>query len=121
MKFCTKHWERLRQAIDERGLTSFVAHTEADVARKTAAGVSAATAFDPLLGAHNAIVANALHAVGMELLTLRPDGSEWCPICFLLTCECGRPECPVEFEGWIDRAADDAVEAARALNLIAVS
>lgn len=121
MKFCTEHWERLRRAIDDRGLTRFVSQSDADLIRKHSTGASPATRYDPLLEAHNAIVANTFAVAGLELFETRADGSEWCPICFLLTCQCGRPECPTEFEGWIENAANDALEAAHTLKLIGSS
>jgi hypothetical protein len=123
VKFCQPHWEKLRAAIDERGLTHLVAQGGAQAARNLAAesrdGPSIQT-FDPLMAAHNAIWFNAMQTpVGMTLMFANDDGSERCPICFprdehAKVCP-GAPECLVSastFEAWIDLAAEGAKEQA---------
>lgn len=116
MQFCMAHWSELRAAIDARGLTKFVSQGGAEAARRMAEG-----GFDPLLHAHNAIVANALEAAGLALMQPGPDGSDPCPLCYLLAaCKCrhkGTPECPIA--QWVDRAADDQFARAAHLGLIA--
>lgn len=126
MKFCQPHWEKLRAAIDERGLTHLVAHGGEQAARNLVAetrdGPSIQT-FDPLMAAHNAIWFHAMQTpVGMALMFANEDGSQRCPICFprdehAKGCP-GPPECaitPASFESWIDLAADDAKHAAEEL------
>lgn len=123
MKFCPPHWEKLRAAIELRGLTPFCATTDSELQRRMGAGpeVAPTSAFEPLMGAHNAILTNTLRIGGMELFgptANGENGGEWCPICFLKTCPCGDPECPPKFEAWIDRAADDMLATAQELRLV---
>lgn len=110
MKFCEDHWTKLRTAIDERGMTKLVSKSGEEAARRTTEG-----GFDPLMGAHNSIVSNALERAGLELMNANPDGSERCPMCFLGShCE----NCAVIVETWIGKAADGALEEATSLGLL---
>lgn len=125
MKFCGPHWERLKRALADRGLAPFIATTSADLGRRLQAdlegGAAPAVTFEPLMGAHNAILENTLRVAGLEPMAPKADGGEWCPVCYLMTCQCGDPECPKRFEGWIERAADDMLAEARRLNLVSVN
>jgi hypothetical protein len=128
MRFCTSHWEALRQAIDARGLSSLVAETGEQAARNLASETSAGGTidnFDPLMGAHNAIVARAMNEIRdlyqqnpMMLFADETAHPEWaCPVCALAWCHaehnqlCTQDGCnfPKEFD-WaaelIDGSAD---------------
>lgn len=120
MKMCPDHWERLRQAIKDRGLWHLVATGGEQAARNLKAeledGPSIQT-FDPLMAAHNAIAANAIGSpVGLELMF-----GDHCPICLPRdrhTEQCSGPPCPLtpaSFEAWIDLAADGAASVAAEL------
>jgi hypothetical protein len=82
MKFCKAHWDKLRAAIDERGLSGLVhqggaAATEA-MARELQ-GTATDRDFDPLMAAHWAIVNNASRVIadtGGNPLYLMTDGPE---------------------------------------------
>lgn len=123
MKFCADHWAQLRAAIDARGLTPFVPQGGEEAARRMAEGGEGRGGFDPLMGAHNAIVSNALGTAGLEIMAPNADGSERCPLCYLLSeCRCehrGTPQCP--FATWVDRAADDQLARAKQLGLVGAS
>jgi hypothetical protein len=122
VKFCEDHWALLRKAIDDRGLGGFVADSGEQLGKMM---VSEATEgrtvdnFDPLMGAHNAIMSNALDLVGIALCAPNEDGSERCPLCFLTEthkANCDDPDCTVEsFDHWIDKAADDMQAASEEL------
>lgn len=123
MRFCENHWAELRQAIADRGLAKFTSPDGAEAARRLVAGASgsdARSAFDPLMGAHNAIVANALEWSGLTLMLPNDDGSERCPLCFLIAgCDCkARGETTCAFATWITRAADGALAQAKQLGLV---
>lgn len=127
MKFCADHWSRLRKAIDDRGLSALVAETGEQAVKNLASeleGGAGVDNFDPLMGAHNAIMGNALSVAGLAIFATKDDGSEWCPLCFLLEVVvpahdrlCVDPECPgaTDYEGWINIAADEQVAAWKAL------
>lgn len=114
MKFCQDHWDRLRAAITARGLDELVAADGAQAARRLAAELDAGpslTNFDPLMGAHNAILNNALTNMppGAAITMLQaPDDApdKGCPLCVLNANVPGQPE-PNSFDRWIERAADD--------------
>lgn len=123
MRMCADHWAKLKAALEARGLGDLMAKSQEDVQRRMEAAMvqgDPAKSFEPLLGAHNAILANALDTVGMQLMEPNADGSERCPICFLKTCPCGNPECAPKFERWIEHAADDALTEAKRLGLVTV-
>jgi len=113
MRFCSTHWAKLRDAIAERGLSSLIADSGQDVAtklrREAEEGMTIDT-FEPLMGAHNAIVRNTLGVTGISVMHPNEDGSDRCPLCYL-TAEherhCTDPTCTADFETWIGRAADD--------------
>ena len=114
MKFCSAHWAQLRTAIDARGLGALVADNGEKAASNLLSEVNAGTTidnFDPLMSAHNAIMANALDAAGgraYDLLT----GADECPLCY---CNREDPANAVtrvnDYDRWIDRAADGALTA----------
>ena len=123
MRMCSSHWSRLRQAIEDRGLSSLVAEDGERAAKNLVSEVQDGPGidnFDPLMGAHNAIITNALGVAGLALFNKKPDGSEWCPLCFLVEVvkpdhdrNCRDDDCPgsPNYEAWIDFAADGMVEA----------
>jgi hypothetical protein len=114
MRMCDAHWQQLKTAIEDRGLGKFIAKNgEAAVAKLTSETMNEQEAFEPLIGAHNAILMNALEAVGFQLFA-----SDGCPLCTVISsCTCGQGEqCP--FRSWINLAADDALAVAKQLGLM---
>lgn len=113
MKFCTDHWTALREAIDKRGLTAWIAESGEQATRNLLSEQTEGRTidnFDPLMAAHNAIMANTLWIVdppARRLLT-----TDECPICY-----CNRED-PAnaggsrvhDYDVWIDKAADDALK-----------
>lgn len=118
MKFCTDHWAALRAAIDSRGLAALVAESGDQAARNLLGEVADGRTidnFDPLMAAHNAIMSNALSAAGGQ--AIRMLTADVCPICF---CNSGDPANAAgirvhDYDVWIDKAADDALAAWKAL------
>lgn len=122
MKFCMPHWEELRAAIKARGLDSLVSKGgEQAIAKLTSEldkGEATKDTFDPLMGAHNAILTRALDMVGLELMSPNEDGSERCPLCFLISkCECTLGE-GCHFKHWIPSVADFMLEEAKRYGLV---
>lgn len=113
MEFCTPHWDALRTAIKDRGLEVLVAESGPEVVGKMKRQLTDKTvtvdSFDPLMGAHNAIVTNALQLTGIAVL--QQDG---CPLCWMTEEHkkyCKDPTCIREnFDDWITFAADGQVE-----------
>lgn len=109
MQICERHWAALRQAIDDRGLTSLVAKNGEVAQRQTmeqlrSGGVIEAGNFDPLMMAHWLVINNTLVYMqnagfpNERILYLFTDGPEapvtdkpgyesrtWprCPLCHL--------------------------------------
>lgn len=109
MKFCRPHWDALRKAIDERGLSHLVAKS-GDVAtermvREVQGGASPAD-FDPLMSAHWAIAGQYLKDVGLEGM------GNGCPLCSVGKYDSER------VMNWIDGASDDALAYARHHSLV---
>jgi hypothetical protein len=116
VKFCQGHWDKLRRAIDERGMSHLIAADEKRAVENLKAelesGRETLTTFDPLMGAHWAIV-NRVTDVHPEALLV--DG---CPLCYAKEShaaaeargECpGPPRCAATeewFEEWISSVAD---------------
>src|SRR5262245_849386 len=123
MRACGDHWQKLRAAIESRGLARYIAKGGADAAARLAkqsggevdgtnVTISAeATAehlmrekvdgtdvrqwaretFEPLMAAYFAILGNALNVAGMDIMAPNEDGTDRCPLCFLIAaCKCGK-------------------------------
>lgn len=109
MKFCLPHWNKLRHAIEARGLTPLISDGGASAMQKMIKDDGRSLEhFDPLMSAHNMIVGHALNAGGLAVLAPN-DGSDKCPICYLTaehTRQCTDAACGQDFEKWIDCAAD---------------
>lgn len=121
MKLCQDHWGQLRAAINERGLTKYVASdSEAAVERlksQLQPGEPEHAGFEPLINANFAICGNALEMGGAYLvLSSQDNGEPYCPIC-----EASKkldPESPQSKpEWWINNAADEQLTKARTLKL----
>jgi hypothetical protein len=121
MRFCQDHWDRLRAAITERGLSALVAEGGEKAAANLVSEINEGRTvdnYDPLMSAHMAIVSNAARMIGPAAIAT-PAGYPECPICLLTRLhdeECQGPPCLLPrdgtaFDGWIDRAADDEVAA----------
>lgn len=146
MKWCQDHWDRLREAIEARGLGHLVAPDGQTAAAQLADELERGD-YDPLMDAFWATNSNAARTIeraGGSPLYLSggepPDdptpedavdlpggeGRTWsrCPLCYLglaheLTCGAGCALPRVDGYAWmIDRAADDAVARARELALL---
>lgn len=114
MKFCQPHWDELRAALDERGLSHLIAKDGKQAVKNLAAELTEGRSvenYDPLMAAHNAILNNVMGVVGIEVMYPNEDGSDRCPLCFLTTehkAGCKDPTCEIDsYDDWIDRAADD--------------
>ncbi|HEY5201629.1 MAG TPA: hypothetical protein VIJ31_12065 [Acidothermaceae bacterium] len=122
MKFCQPHWDALRAEIADRGLGQFVASGGHDAARRMKAELmeaSAASNFEPLMGAHWAILKNLTASRGFAIMLI--DG---CPLCAANEqhlAECTDAECgqPAYYDKWLGRAADDQLQIARDMGLLA--
>lgn len=120
MKFCADHWTRLREKIDAAGLGSLVSEGGEAAARtmvRAATEGPSVDAFDPLMDAHMAIVANAVKLAGPMILADNDDGTPRCPVCFLDYAHrvgCEGPPCTLPrfgaFDYMLDRAVADAVD-----------
>jgi hypothetical protein len=119
MKICTNHWTELKTAIDERGLSGFIAKNGEEAIKVLTASLSESKldAFDPLIQANIAIWGNALEAFGQDIL--KPDAP--CPLCALdnHAKECKDASCQNETGAdWIRFAADEQLENARQMGLL---
>lgn len=106
MRICDLHWGELRQAIDARGLSAFVANDQAEAEARVRNVIASKVgadreSFEPLLGAMFSIANNALHQFGMSAAIV----GERCPLCSLAT-------------WWIERASREQLDTARRLGLV---
>jgi hypothetical protein len=131
MRFCTPHWNALREEIEnKRGLQQFVSRSGKEMASKAAEALaggismidfdslSIADIGDPLMDGHNVIVGNAVKlldgagAPPMWLFTANEDGTDKCPLCVVSACE--DPNCTngcrERGTTWIEFAGRDVAE-----------
>lgn len=115
MKICQPHWDKLRQAINDRGLSGLIAGsgekaTESLV--RQLEGSEDLSDYDPLMACNWAFHTEALRLGGLYLMGTDENGNQYCPLC------------EADFHGghaqeWIDGCADAQLEFAREKGLIA--
>lgn len=141
MQFCTEHWNKMRAAVDARGLTPLVSQGEASAVAKMVdqlkEGEQTLDSFDPLMSMHWAIAGNAMEALkraGADPLYLMMDGPEdpvdadqagerfrgrtWprCPLCYINLAHeitCTDPKCGLDKVSGYDFYIDCAADDAK--------
>jgi hypothetical protein len=86
MNMCKEHWDKLREAIDTRGLGKFIANNGQELIDHTARGLKGENTvvdFEPLMGSSMCIANLAMMLGGLAMMTPNEDGSMPCPVCFL--------------------------------------
>lgn len=84
MKFCDAHWQTLRTAINDRGLSHLIAkdgQTAMESAVAELNGQQTDAQYDPLMSATYMIYGNAMRMGGLYLMTTDEHGNEYCPLC----------------------------------------
>jgi hypothetical protein len=120
MKICDSHWQQLKKAIDDRGLSRFVSKDGEHAAQNMIAqqGTDTKDNYDPLMFATYAIWGNSIEAFGLDIM--RPEAP--CPLCVLdkHVKECTEEGCNMKQSGsdWIGFAADGQIDAATELGLL---
>ena len=110
MQFCQGHWDTLKKAIDERGLSHLIAKdgqaAVAEAKDQLNGTTDPSVAPDPLMQAHWMITGRVMEIAGLGMMY-----EEECAICDLPTGHC--PLCEVEHgagpgsaQNWINGCAD---------------
>jgi len=113
MQICEDHWDKLRQAIHDRGLSHLVSRDGDEVANRMKAeleGRASVFTWDPLLDVNNRIMCRALEVGGLAMLHPKEDGKPRCPICHAME-HSGEPKGTEKH--WIQGPASAALEYAR--------
>jgi len=116
MKICQPHWDALRKAIDDRGLSGLVAgdgHKAHAAMVREIEGRSEPGDWDPLMAANWSIHSRALECGGLYLLASDENGRQYCPLCEAE--KHGGAGCAQE---WIDGCSNAMLEHARENHLI---
>jgi hypothetical protein len=115
MKWCDDHWAKLRDAIDEVGLSEYVAENAGALAERINLETSlqgpltAGTMPDPLLASMFAVMDNLARQGGAGMFMV--DG---CPVCYANKAHeegCTDPDCDFSYDQWLMRAAQDCKDA----------
>lgn len=79
---CQPHWDRLRQAVETRGLGHLIASNDREAHARVVADLKGegdpVADFDPLMTAHNMIWSRALNNFGLGIM------GDYCPACELV-------------------------------------
>jgi len=91
MQICKDHWAMMRQAIDEKGMSSLIAKDGSTAIENEVAQLEAAknghpephkaAPFDPLMSMNWYWANSALECGGLAVLMAKEDGSPRCPLC----------------------------------------
>jgi hypothetical protein len=106
MKMCQTHWDAMRKAVDDRGMSDRIAPNGEEACKRIVEeveGTAGPVTFDPLSSMNYAIWAEVLRVGGLYLMGAKPDGQEYCPLCEV---EEGAGEGSAQ--NWINGAADEA-------------
>lgn len=123
MKYCNHHWTMLRIAIDVRGLTHLVARDGAEAVKRLkseADGTATPFTYDPLMAAHNMVIARALKLGGIGMLGTAPDGGEYCPVCEAMRGHASYQSAQITERHYTDGPADAALAYCRESGLLAL-
>jgi len=110
MKFCQLHWDDLRKAVNDKGMSHLVAQSGEDAMESMVnqiKGEDTSSDFDPLMGAWSAITSQFMQDLGMAAF----DGDK-CPLCEVEKSLEGRAQ------NWIDGSTTVQLNHARELGLI---
>lgn len=122
MKMCQPHWNKIIQAVKDRGMWNLVSpSTEVALEGVKDQLEGREAPFDPLMSCNNMIFSRALELGGLYLMF-----GELCPICEAMLArkdmvdpDIGRPYTPEEEESWwIDGPADACLSRCRELGLV---
>ena len=116
MEICKDHWEKVRQAIADRGMDHLGARGGEQALENIKAELEGEeTPFDPYMTVNMMIWNRALQMGGLYLMELREDGSHYCPVCeALLHMEPPEGKTKEDQERfWIDGPVNAALEEAR--------
>lgn len=86
MQFCQPHWEELKAAIDQRGLSQFIARSGEEAIEHTVRelqGQDTVVDFEPLLMANNMLWNLSMNVIGLEMMAVNEQGAHRCPVCEL--------------------------------------
>lgn len=134
MRFCTCHWNSLRKAVDDRGMTHLVARSGEDAVENQVAeleGRATPANWDPLMAAHWAIAGKVMdaigHSQGPEAALAFFGSADGCPLCEVQRSydwwgRNGNPPPPAEAkdaQAWIDSCMDAMRAHAVEIGLIA--
>jgi hypothetical protein len=122
MRPCPRHWAAMRKALDDRGLTKFVAGSGEEAAERVTNSISSALEgeeedvknWDPLMAMNFNFGARLLEGAGIGVMAPRedeqndgmpPNDGHVCPLCLVLLDfnahhpdhggRCGKPECTI--------------------------
>lgn len=113
MRICQTHWDKLRAAIDARGISHLGAKTGEEAMEDMKAAMEGREHdYDPLMDCNWMITTKALELGGLWLMGMDEHGEEFCPICEAV--RAGAPE-----DHWIDGPADEALAECRRRGLTA--
>lgn len=83
MQICKDHWAMMREAIDNKGMSSLVAKdgkaAHENIVSELTVGLQ--PPFDPLMSMNWHWMAAAIECGGLAMMTPNDDGSPRCPIC----------------------------------------
>ncbi len=109
MQICDKHWQDIRTALDNLGLTPLIASSGEELEGRLNAMIAGGSVdiktYDPLMVANMAISKQALEQGGLYMLGAKEDGTDYCPLCELAAHT--DPDAPAE---WI-KGCTEAIKA----------
>ena len=125
MKFCRGHWTTLRGMVEEKGMKHLIktnAKEAFDSMIKELKGDNNIIDYDPLMSSYWTLSARAIEVGGIYLLGVKPDGSEYCPMCevqkHIPVCNCGKCKGETSAIQWMEGCTDAVLEYCKENSLV---
>lgn len=122
MRICMPHWDRMRAAVEERGMSHLVARSGEEAHAAIVQELQGEEArFDPLMAMNNNFWAAAMQYGGIGMMSENPDAEpdkdgfrHYCPLCE------AKKHLPGDDgdEDWVTGCADSMLQHARELGLL---
>jgi hypothetical protein len=114
MKICQTHWDKLKSAIDDRGIGHLGAKSGEQALDNAVEEIEGRPAdFDPIMSCNYMIWNHALEMGGLYLMGKKDDDSDFCPICEAVAHKPDDSEAQWVEDYWIQGPAEAAMKECR--------
>jgi hypothetical protein len=113
MKICQTHWDQLKEAINQKGMSHLISKSGEELADRLKKEINKElTTYDPLMAANLAIAAASIKDAGIGIMGLDENENPYCPLCEV------DKHLEEGAKDWIEGSTDDCLEYCKNNNLL---